>query len=172
MILEDDENDFIGGFNDWYGNLSEEEKAELEREEKQHSMELKNHPLYKKSHEILEIVSAIVESIPEGDRAMHAPVVESAMMLAPKFAGAYKCDVWLLAMQNAAIMCYHAQYVATGTYGFNMLGEGEVDKRYVELLRREMKNYKKLFCEWMETVHAMPRDPEMDIDEWNVFRRA
>ena len=169
----DDENDFGQGFNEWWENLSEEEKAEMDREEKQREMELNNHPLYKKSHEIREIVEAIIESLPEEERGMHFPMMESAMMLAPKFAGAFKCDLWLLAIENAATMRYHAQYIATGTHGFEIFGEaGSVDKRYVEMLRTEMKEYKKLFNQWMEEVHAMPRDFEMDRDEWGVYLRT
>lgn len=170
MFWNDD--DQVDDLNAWYENLSEEEKAEMDREQKTEWNNMKNHPLYRKSHEILEIVEAILESIPEEERDIHAPMRESAMMLAPKFAGAYGCDIWLLAMQNAAIMREHAQYIATGTYGFNMINEGEVDNRYVELLRKEMKEYKKLFVVWMDEVHAMPRDPEMDEDDWNVFRRT
>lgn len=132
-------------------------------------MELENHPLYKKSHELLEIVEAIIDSLPDDERDMHLPMRESAMMLAPKFAGAYKCNMWLLAMQSAAIMRYHAQYVATATYGFNARGEGEVDKRYVELLRTELRNYKQLFNDWMDEIHDLPYDFDMDRDEWGVF---
>lgn len=172
MFFEDDENDFGKGFNEWWENLSDEEKAEMDREEKEIRNNMTNHPLYKKSHEILEIVEAIIESLPEEEQRMHSPMLESAMMLAPKFAGAYKCDMWLLVMQNAAIMRYHAEYLTTGTSGFELFGDGAVDKRYVNLLRTEMKNFKKLFTEWMEEVHAMPKDFEMDGDDWGVFRRG
>jgi hypothetical protein len=171
MFFEYDENDFGKEFNEWWKNLSEEEKAEIDRKGKEEENRMLNHPLYKKSNEILEIVEAIIESLPEEERDYHSPMIESAMMLGPKFAGAYNCDMWLLVMQNAALMRYHAQYVATGTYGFDMFGEGAVDKRYVELLRTEMKTYKKLFNEWMEEVHAMPKDFEGDQDEWGVFVR-
>jgi hypothetical protein len=171
MFFEDEENDFTKGFNEWWNNLSEEEKAEMDRKEKDDWNNMTNHPLYKKAGEILGIVDSIIDSLPEEERAFHEPVRESAMMLAPKFAGAYNSDMWLLIMQNAAIMRYHAQYVATGTHGFNLLGDAEVDERYVELLRNEMQEYKKIFNEWMEEVHAMPKDFEMDQDDWGVFVR-
>lgn len=157
MFWNDDE-DPIGDLYTRWKNLSDEEKAEMDREQKDDRNRMKDHPLHKKSIEILDIVNTIVDSIPEEERAMHSPMVESAMMLAPKFAGAFDTDSWLLAMQNAAIMREHAQYIATGTYGFNMFGDGEVDSCYVELLRKEMKEYKRLFNEWMDEVHAMPFD--------------
>lgn len=167
----DDDNDQLEDFNSWYENLSEEEKAEMQRKADLKWKKMENHPLYKKAEEIVEIIDSIIDSLPEEERDFHEPVRESAMMLAPKFAGAYDADMWLLMMQNAAIMRYHAQYVATGTYGFNIMGETQVDERYIELLRKEMQEYKALFNEWMETVHAMPRDFEMDHDDWGVFVR-
>ena len=170
MFLED-ENGEMEDFDTWFRNLSEEEKAEMEKCHQAKWADMKSHPLYKKAFEIMEIVEAIIESLPEEERDFHEPVRESAMMLAPKFAGAYNSDMWLLAMQNAAIIRYHAQYVSIGTYGFNLDGETPVDNRYVELLRKEMKESQKLFNEWMEEVHAMPRDGEMDEDDWGVFRR-
>lgn len=168
MFFDEDQMD---DFNAWYENLSEEEKAEMQREADVKWAKMENHPLYKKAEEIVVIVDSIIDSLPEEERDFHEPVRESAMMLAPKFAGAYDSDMWLLTMQNAAIMRYHAQYVATGTYGFNITGESRVDGRYLELLRKEMQEYQVLFNEWMETVHALPRDPEMDEDDWGVFVR-
>lgn len=170
MIFED-EHEEMEDFNEWYANLSEEEKAEIKRKADLKWAKMQSHPMYLKAEEILNIVVIIVESLPENERDFHAPLVESAMMLAPKFAGAYGSDLWLLTMQNAAIMRYHAEYVATGTYGFNIAGETPVDERYIELLRKEMREYKALFNEWMETVHAMPKDFEMDQDDWGVFVR-
>lgn len=166
MFWNDDDNDDFS-----WENLSEEERAEIDRKRKEEQTRMHNHPLYKQSHEILDIVSTIIESLPEEHRDFHAPMLESAYMLAPKFAGVYNCGDWLLTMQNAALMRYHAAYISTGTYGFNMRGEGEVDQRYVLMLRDEMKTYKKLFNAWMKEVHAMERnDDEMD-DEWGVFLR-
>lgn len=172
MILSDG-NDYEDGFEKWYERLSEEEKAALQRKADLRRQKTEKHPLYVKAREVLDIVMHIVASLPEEERVFHAPVVESAMMLAPKFMGVCNTDMWLVLMQNAALMRYHAEYVTTGTYGFNIItGEAEVDERYIELLRNEMKEYKRLFNEWMEEAHAMPRDPQLDNDEWGVFVRA
>lgn len=172
MIWNDDDDDQMDDLNSWYENLSEEEKSRMDREEESKWARMEDHPLYKKSREILDIVEAIIASLPEDERDYHSPVRESAMMLAPKFAGAYGMDMWLLVMQNAALMRYHAEYVATGVNGFEMLSNDQPDPRYLKMLREEMKEYKRLFNEWMNEVHAMPRDPEMDEDDWGVFRRA
>src|SRR5690349_11657550 len=128
MFFEDD--DQMEDLNAWYENLSEEEKAEMDREHKEEWARMENHPLHKKSREILEIVDALIDSLPEEERAFHEPVRESAMMLGPKFAGAIGSDLWLLIMQNAALMRYHAEYVATGVNGFEIFGEEKADARY------------------------------------------
>lgn len=171
MFFEDDENP-MDGFNEWWENLSEEEKAEMDREHKEDWARMENHPLNKKSREILGIVDALIDSLPEEERVYHEAVRESAMMLGPKFAGAFGSDMWLLVMQNAAIMRYHAEYVATGVNGFEIFGQEKADVRYLKMLREEMDEYKRLFKEWMEEVHAMPRDAEMDDDDWGVFLRT
>lgn len=172
MILSDG-NDYQDGFGKWYERLSEEEKAELQRKADLRREKVEKHPLYGKGREILDIVMHIVGSLPEEERVFHAPMVESAMMLAPKFMGVCNTDMWIVLMQNAALMRYHAEYVMTGTYGFNIItNETQVDERYIELLRTEMNAYKKLFNEWMQEAHAMPRDPQLDVDEWGVFVRA
>jgi hypothetical protein len=169
MFFEDDEQ--MDDLNSWYENLSEEEKEKMKRESDLKWAKMENHPLFKKAEEIVQIVESLIECLPEDERDFHEPVRESAMMLAPKFAGVYDCDHWLIMMQSAALMRYHAEYVAVGAGGFDVLGEGNIDKRYVELLRKEMGEYKKLFNEWMVTVHAAERDREMDQDDWGVFVR-
>ncbi|HTF05466.1 MAG TPA: hypothetical protein VK826_15670, partial [Bacteroidia bacterium] len=147
MIWDDDDDD---DFN--WDKLSEEEKAAMDREQKEEEKRMRNHPLYKQAFEILNTVNAVIESLPEQDREFHSPMLESACMLAPKFAGVFECGDWLITVQNAALMRYHAAYIATGTYGFEMYGE--VDMRYVHILRQEMESYKKVFNAWMKEVHV------------------
>lgn len=170
MFFEEEEG--TGDFNQWWDNLPEEEKSKLKQEHRKSWERMKQHPLQKKSREILELVTGIIEAMPEDQREMHMPILESALLLPPKFAGAYGTDMWVLAMQNAAIMRYHAQYIASGTYGFNMVKKDLVDERYIVMLRNEMENYRKLFKDWMDEVHALPKDPVMDDDDWGVFVRA
>lgn len=156
----------------WYENLPAQEKEEMMRQAEMKWTRMENHPLYRKVEEIVDIVESIIDSLPEDERDFHEPVREAAMTLSPKFAGVYESDMWLLVMQSAAVMRYNAQCVATGAYGFEVLGEGNVDKSCVEQLRHEMNIYKQLFVAWMNEVHAMPHHARMDEDEWNVFRRA
>ncbi len=162
-----DEDDDFG-----MGNMSEDEEREIDRQIKAEDEYMRNHPMYKQSNEILDMVVAIIESLPENEREMHSPLLESAYMLGPKFAGACNCGSWLLAMQNAALIRYHAEYIATGTYGFNMFGEEEVDSRYVALLQSEMKKFRVIFNVWVREINAMEQDEDEMEDEWGLFVRG
>src|SRR5436309_78120 len=101
-----DDDDF--GFDFDYDDLSDEEKAELEREMKEKDRKRRNHPLFRKAEEIFKVVNALVETLDGMGKDMYAStLMESAMMLAPKLAGAMGSDSWLICMQNGAIIRYH-----------------------------------------------------------------
>ena len=134
-----------------------------ERDKKIH-----NHPLFKKAEEVYKIVSALIENFPEEEKEMHAGILmESAMILAPKLAGAIGSDSWLISMQNAAIIRYHAQNLHTATSSMDM--ENESDQRYVQLLRTEMEEFRMLFKEWVKSLNAL--EDEDYSDEWGLFIR-
>lgn len=151
-----------------YDELSEEEKEELEREEKAKKQAIRTSPVYKKASEIYNTVSALVESLPEKDKEFHQCILlESAMMLAPKIAGAMSSESWLLSMQNAAIVRYHAEYLHTSTSGLRLFSK--VEKDYVKVLREDMEEFRELFKEWVKTFEKL--EHEDYTDEWGLFIR-
>ena len=156
---------------DWdfnYDDLSDEEKDELAREEKAKQKAIRTSPIYKKAFEIYETVNALVESLPEEDKEFHQSILmESAMMLAPKLAGAMGSDSWLICMQNASIIRYHAEYLHTSTSGLRMFTK--VEKDYVKILRTEMEEFRELFKEWVKTFDKL--EQEEWTDEWGLFLR-
>ncbi len=166
MSWEDDDNDNGFDFND---DLSDEEKAEYEKERKEKDKYLKNHPLFKQANEILDTVTALSESIKNADEKEYYSriLIESAMMLAPKIAGAIGSESWLLSMQNAALIRYHAEYLLTSTSGLTMISD--VDKSYVKLLREDMIKFRELFNEWVKELDKL--EDEDYEDEWGLFRR-
>jgi hypothetical protein len=151
-----------------YDDLSDEEKEEIEREEKAKQKAIRTSPIYKKAFEIYETVNALVESLPEEDKEFHQSILmESAMMLAPKLAGAMGSDSWLICMQNASIIRYHAEYLHTSTSGLRMFTK--VEKDYVKILRTEMEEFRELFKEWVKTFDKL--EQEEWTDEWGLFLR-
>ena len=162
MTWDDDDFDFNE-------ELSPEEREELERELREEETRRKNHPLTKQSKEIYNIVNAIVESLPEDEREMNGGLLlESAMVIEAKLAGAMNCGSWVLSMQNAAIIRSHAEYLRLSNHSLRAMSSAEND--YIDLLRREMETFRELFREWVKEFDKIPDDePE---DEWGLFRRS
>lgn len=161
MDLDDDDFDFDSE------DMSQEEQDELDKEMKQREKRIHDHPLFKKAEAVYQLVSALVESLPQEAREMYAPsLYESSMMLTPKLAGAIGSESWLLSMQNAAIIRYHAQYLLTSTSGLKMFEEVNVD--YIKLLRKEIIEFQALFKDWVNSLSNLDDEGE---DEWGLFSK-
>ena len=162
MTWDDDDFDFNE-------ELSPEEREELDREMREEEERRRNHPLTKQAREIFNIVNAIVESLPEDEREMNGSLLlESAMVIDAKLAGALCSGSWMICMQNAAIIRSHAEYLRLSNHSLRALSSAEND--YIDLLRREMEIFRALFREWVKEFAQLDDDePE---DEWGLFRRS
>jgi hypothetical protein len=141
---------------------------DLSDEEKEKERYIRNHPLFKKAHEISILVEAIIETLPEDETEIYASTLfESSIILAPKLAGALGSGSWLISMQNAALIRYHAEYLLLSNHSLNQIGK--IDTNYVALLRTEMEEFKQLFKAWMEEVNKL--DHEIFEDDWGLFLR-
>jgi len=160
---DDDDNDFGSGDDE----LSEEEMKKFEWERQEKYKAIHNHPLYKLAVEIMETVNALNESIvDDDDRQMYEmTLTEASLMLAPKIAGAMGSGSRILSLQNAAIIRYHAEFLLTSTSGLKSLDS--VDKKYVQLLREDMIEFRSLFKAWVKEIKKMPKDDYED--EWGLY---
>ena len=160
-------------FNFDFDNMSEEEKAEIEKEMREKNEQRDNHPLFKKANDIIDLVSAIIESLPKGVKEMYeSTLMESAYILAPKLAGAIGSESWLVCMQNASLIRYHAEYLLTATSGLEMFMEEEdakINEDYIAIMRKEMFEFQKLFVAWVKEFNQYER--EEYVDEWGLFLR-
>jgi hypothetical protein len=164
MAIDDDDDDFDFDFDD----MTPEEREEFEREHKRKQEERDNHPLFLKAKEIYEVVSSLIESMDEQGREIYGQtLMESAMILAPKLAGAMGSESWLVCMQNGAIIRYHAEYLLISVHGLREFVK--TDEAYIKVLRREMEEFRSLFAAWMKEVHAM--EDEGFEDDWGLFLR-
>ncbi len=160
--MEDDDFDFN------FDDLSDEEKEEIEKQQREEREALENSPIYKKAFEIYETVNALVESLSDDDKEFYQSILlESSMILAPKIAGAFGSDSWLICMQNASIVRYHAEYLLTSTSGLRLFTKAQ--KEYVQLFRTEMEKFQELFKEWVKTFDKLEK--EEYVDEWGLFLR-
>lgn len=161
--MEDDD-DFNFNFDD----LSDEEKEEIEKQQREERHALETSPIYIKAFEIYNTVNALVESLSDDDKEFYQSILlESSMILAPKIAGAFGSQSWLICMQNASIIRYHAEYLHTSTSGLRLFTKAQ--KEYVQLFRTEMEEFRELFKEWVKTFDKLEK--EEYVDEWGLFLR-
>jgi hypothetical protein len=165
MNWEDDDND--DDFDSADDELSEEEMRKYEWERQEKYKAIHNHPLYKLAVEIMDTVNALNESIiDDRDRQMYEmTLTESSLSLAPKIAGAMGSGSRILALQNASIIRYHAEFLLSSTSGLKSLDS--VDKKYVQLLRDDMIEFRKLFRAWVKEIKQMRKDDYED--EWGLY---
>jgi hypothetical protein len=161
----DDDDDFFD-FN--YDDLSDEEKEEIDREYQAERKAIRTSPLFRKANEIYSTVSALVESLSDEDKNFYQSILlESASILAPKIAGAMGSGNWIICMQNASLIRYHAEYLLTSTSGLKLFTKAEKD--YIQLLRIDMEEFRELFKAWVATFAKLDR--EEYTDEWGLFIR-
>lgn len=128
----------------------------------------KNLPIYKKALEISHTVHALNACLKGRDKEMYAyHLSESSLILPAKIAGAIGSGSWLISMQNAAIVRYHAEWLLSATSGLKAMTKA--DKDYVKVLRTEVEEFQELFREWVKEIQKIDKD-DFD-DEWGLFIR-
>lgn len=151
-----------------FDDLSPEEMEELAKERQEKNKQIRTSLIFKKAKEILNTVTALVESLSEKDREVYeTSLIESALMLPPKIAGAMGSQSWQLSMQSASIVRYHAAYLHTSTSGLQMFTNAQIE--YVQLLRNDMEEFRELFKKWVKSFEKL--ENEDYTDDWGLFIR-
>ncbi len=148
-MWEDDDDDDEGGYD------PEEERRKLEAL-----------PIYKKALEILDLTEQIVDTFEDEDSAkIHRQIMlEDAMIIPAKIAGAEAMDDYILKMENATVIKIHARSLLTQTASSKYLHL--VDERYLQLLRDEIVAFRMLFREW---IRSFETDTTKEGDGWGMF---
>ncbi|MFV7236965.1 MULTISPECIES: hypothetical protein [Flavobacterium] len=126
-----------------------------------------NLPLFQKAELIYQLVESLVASLPEEDAYIQDTkhlMREDAMIITAKIAGAEGGDLYSIRMQNAAIIREHAMhlYVHVGSL---RLHKNFKELEYVQLIRKELNDFRLLFIEWVESF-----DTNNHIwDDWGLF---
>lgn len=147
--------------------------------------ELEQFPLYQKAEQIFKITQGLVEIVPAENQFLQETTVrfmlEDAMIIPTKIAGAQGVELYDLKMENATIIRKAARdlYVQAGSLRFH---EDVQDKDYINLLRDEIDEFRLLFIDWVASfdvwnyikddwglfnppgVSAHDKDPDDDID--------
>jgi len=128
--------------------------------------EIEKSPLHQKGMDILQMVMALNEHIePEDEMSAHQLkfMMEDAMQIPPKIAGAMSIELYDLKMENAAIIRKCARQVKVSTNQF--WGMSKETDEYLHLLRNEVDEFRELFIDWVEKF-----DPwNYIIDRWGLF---
>lgn len=124
-------------------------------------------PIYQKAELLYKLVESIVASLPEEDEYIQSTkhlMLEDAMILPAKIAGAEAGGLYSIRMQNAAIIRDHAMhlYVQVGGLRFH---DAYKNIQYIQLIRKEINEFRLLFIEWVESF-----DTNNHIwDDWGLF---
>lgn len=115
-----------------------------------------NLPLYQKAQLIYQLVESLLASLPEEDSYLQDTkhfMREDAMLLSAKIAGAEGGDLYSIRMQNAAIIREHAMhlYVQVGSLRMH---QNYKELEYVQLIRKEIDEFRLLFIEWVESFDS------------------
>ena len=123
-------------------------------------------PIYKKALEILDLTEQIVDTF--GDESMakmhRESMLEDAMILPAKIAGAEAMDYYVPKMENATIVKIHARSLLTQTASIKYLHL--VNEQYVQLLRDEIEAFRLLFKDWVKTFDI---NTTKEGDGWGLF---
>ena len=121
-----------------------------------------NMPIYQKAEQIFRLTEGLVQIIPVENEFLQETTVrymlENAMLIPVKIAGAEGGDLYDLRMENATIIRKAARelYVQAGSLRYE---EGITDKDYIELLRNTIEEFRLLFIDWVA-----------NFDMWNYIK--
>lgn len=121
-----------------------------------------NMPIYQKAEQIFKLTEGLVHIIPVENEFLQETTVqymlENAMIIPVKIAGAEGGDLYDLRMENAAIIRKAARelYVQAGSLRYE---EDVANKDYIELLRNTIDEFRLLFIDWVA-----------GFDVWNYIK--
>ena len=124
--------------------------------------ELHQFPLYQKAEQIYKITRGLVEIVPADNEFLQETTVrfmmENAMIIPAKIAGAQAVELYDLKMESATIIRKAARelYVQAGSLRFE---EAISDQDYIHLLRNEIEEFRLLFIDWVA-----------GFDVWNYIK--
>jgi hypothetical protein len=148
----------------WEDDDDDHDDDGYDPEEEQRKLEAL--PIYKKALEILDLTEQIVDTFNDEGRAKYHRelMLQDAMIIPAKIAGAEAMDDYILKMENATIIKIHARSLLTQTSSAKYLDLQ--DERYLKLLRDEIEGFRLLFLQWVQTFET---GTIKEGDGWGLF---
>jgi hypothetical protein len=122
--------------------------------------------IYRKGEEIFDMVSKIVDLIPENDehlKHIKTCMLSDAAQLTVKVAGAEAAGLYDLKMENAAIIRKSARDLLVSQHSLDMFGFEYVE--YYQIVRDLIEEYRLLFIDWVAGFDKW----DYIIDRWGLF---
>lgn len=127
--------------------------------------------LYEQWREVYRLVmtfAAVLAEDPEDDTPATEEqwtkrlIRENAMIVAPKIISASLCSLYVLQMENAAVIRFNCRQLMEQVSYAGMTGQAEV--AYEEVIEEAMDQFRLLFRDWVATF----RQDDYE-DEWGLF---
>ncbi|HEY6162492.1 MAG TPA: hypothetical protein VI112_14785 [Bacteroidia bacterium] len=121
-------------------------------------------PVFQKAMEIADITVTICDLIEPGKDRLHMREMMpcNAYVLGAKIAGAEGGDLYSIRFDNATLIKLAARELLAQTS--LLRAEKLVEEQYIDLLRKEIEEFRKLFLDWVRNF-----DKNNDIrDEWDI----
>jgi hypothetical protein len=148
----------------WDDFEENEDDDESEFDPKAQRDQIYSHPLMKKAKEIVSLTHALVGSLDEARKELYGGMMmEDAMVMSAKFAGAEGVSDYILKMENAIIMKVHARHLHSMTYQLAM--EETHAEEHLNLLREAIEEFKVLFVIWVKSFDSANKYD----DGWGLF---
>ncbi len=128
----------------------------------------KKHYLQLHINELSNTIKVLLESVDSNYDFINSQkeiIQQSLLIIKAKLYSALRSDSYLVCMQNAAIIRYHAEYLKTSYHTLN--DTGLFNTSYVKVFRNEMEEFRELFIVWINDIKQMDR--EGIEDEWGLF---
>lgn len=130
-----------------------------------------NKDLQNQIKKISQTLLSMLELIPEEDemnRSQMEMMIGDSFKVNAKLAGAWGGDMYLIYMENASIIRSLMREMRAFTFGIEMdneVGDGAgVETKYAHLLREEIEQFRKTFCEWVNSF-----EKDKFEDEWGLY---
>ena len=123
-------------------------------------------PIYQKGEEIYQVVSKICDLIDDKDQYLghvKAVMLEDAMLLTVKVAGAEEGQLYDIKMECAAIIRKAAMELMVQNHALEMFGFEHVE--YFQIVRNLIEEYRLLFIDWVASFDKW----DYIIDRWGLF---
>lgn len=145
---------------------SDDDQSDNDYDPERERKKLESLPIYMKAMDILDLTEQIVDTFKDDEMGkIHQEIMmQDAMLIPAKIAGAEAMDDYILKMENATVIKIHARSLLTQTASAKHLALQ--DARYLQLLRDEIELFRKLFKEW---VASFENGTTKEGDGWGLF---